>query len=440
VTSTALTDEGRVFGSRSLPRLLRGLDSDGTAVNLARHLTLWGPTPLPGRGFLDVLDASGVSGHGGAAFPVGAKWRAVHDGGARPVVVANCAEGEPASFKDATLMARSPHLVLDGAAAAASALRATRVVAYVPAWLAPVVRGAVKQRRLRQIDPVEVEVITSPDRFIAGQESAVVNALNGREAIPTFIGLTPVRVRGVNGRPTLVHNVETLAHVALVARFGAQWYRGVGSRQSPGSLLLSVTGRSRTPIVLEAPFGAAAAQVLELSVDTASQYAGALLGGYGGTWVSMATLLELELTEAAARGRGATLGPGVVALLPLSVCPLAEVAAVVRYMHAQSAGQCGPCVHGLAELDTTLQALAFDPGRSGRSVEEIHELCTLVDGRGACRHPDGVARFVRSAVSVFSAEVAAHRRNGACGRVRTPSVLPLGRSRPGSDDQPRRVR
>ena len=115
----------------------------------------------------------------------------------------------------------APHLVLDGLVLAASTLRAQQAIVYVPASSIPAVEAALAERRAHRLDPIAIEIAESPDTFISGQESAVVNALGGRRgAVPSFVGLTTIRERGVGGRPTLVQNVETLAHVALVARFG----------------------------------------------------------------------------------------------------------------------------------------------------------------------------------------------------------------------------
>jgi NADH:ubiquinone oxidoreductase subunit F (NADH-binding) len=318
--------------------------------------------------------------------------------------------------------------VLDGLALAAAALEASQAVMYVPGQLVREVESAVDARRHLGLDPVEVQVIAAPDRFIAGQESSVVNILNGRrEALPSFMGVEPIRVRGVNNRPTLVQNVETLAHVALIARFGPAWYRALGSEQSPGTMLVTVTGRWSTPLVMEAPLGIPLRDVLDLSPAEAENYLGALLGGYGGGWISMSTLMGLPLSEPAARQAHSSLGAGVIALLPRSVCPLAEMARVVRYMNEQAAGQCGPCVHGLAGLAEMTQALAFRPAAVAGGPRSILDVCDLIDGRGACRHPDGVTRFVRSALTVFGGEVAAHLGGRPCELVNAKAVLPCPR-------------
>ena len=299
-------------------------------------------------------------GHGGAWFPVAAKWRAVAGASRRrPVVVANGAEGEPASHKDALLLARAPHLVLDGLALAASTLRAQQAIVYVPASSIPTVEAAVAERRAQRLDPIAIELAESPDTFIAGQESAVVNALGGRRgAVPSFVGLTTIRERGVGGRPTLVQNVETLAHVALVARFGADWFRSIGTPQNPGTMLLTVS-RPGGPLVVEAALGSSLRAAAGIGEEDLARTRAFLLGGYGGAWVSPQVFGELPVPEKAARRAGATLGAGVIVPLPRDVCPLAEMADVVRYMEGQGAGQCGPCVHGLAELAETMDRLAY---------------------------------------------------------------------------------
>jgi NADH:ubiquinone oxidoreductase subunit F (NADH-binding) len=417
----------RTPDARALPRLLAGVDAVGGPVGIGDHLDQWGSLEVrrAGRNLVEHIEASGLTGRGGAWFPVATKWRSVAGAGRRPIVVANASESEPASSKDAVLAARTPHLVLDGAMAAAGALGASRVVVYTRPHLVAGVEAAAAQRARLGIDPVELDVVGAPEAFVAGQETAVVNALNGRGAKPMFVGLRSIRERGVAGRPTLVHNAETLAHVALVARFGAAWFRTLGTERAPGTMLLTVRGAPSGDSVLEAPLGAPVREVLGLSARAGDEYRGALLGGYGGAWVSMETLLNLPLTETSARERQTTLGPGVIILLPRTVCPLAETARVVRYMAGQNAGQCGPCVHGLAAIADAVEALAFAPKPLGHRIDPVIALTELVEGRGACRHPDGVARFVRSACRVFADEVTAHLRRGPCNLGGKSSVLPI---------------
>jgi NADH:ubiquinone oxidoreductase subunit F (NADH-binding) len=411
---------------RTATRLLHGLAGGGAPdPGLRTHLDRWGELhPQPHR-LIDELEASGLAGHGGAWFPVATKWRAVVGASRRrPVVVANGAEGEPASRKDALLLSHAPHLVLDGLALAATTLCAQQAIVYVPASSLPAIEAALAERRAHGLDPIAIELAESPDTFISGQESAAVNALGRRrEALPTFAGLATVRERGVGGRPTLVQNVETLAHVALVERFGAAWFREVGTPESPGTMLLTVNGQG-APMVVEAALGSSLRAAAGVGENALAHTRGFLLGGYGGAWVSPEVFGDLPASERAARRAGATLGAGVIVPLPRDVCPLAEMADVVRYMEGQGAGQCGPCVHGLNELAEAMERLAYG-GRGGPHPDRIREICTLVEGRGACRHPDGVVRFVRTGLGVFADEVASHQRRGPCPQTRAPRVLPV---------------
>jgi len=376
--------------------------------------------------FIDELDGSGLRGHGGGWFPVGVKWRSVRRAALRrPVVVANGAEGEPASAKDRLLVRQLPHLVLDGAVLAASSVGATEVIVYVPSSSVAGMKRAAEERLRRGLDPCGIDVVAAPDRFLAGQESAVVNTINGQpSARPSFVTLRTVRERGVNGRPTLVQNVESLAHVSLIARFGADWFRRVGTERSPGTALLTVTGRWPEPRIVEVPLGVRLGDILGLGPDATRSIAGVLLGGYGGGWVATDEAMAQPLTEEAARDVGSSIGAGVVALLPHDVCPLLEVSRVARYLEGEGAGQCGPCVNGLGVLADALELLATQPGRLRNGISAIPKLCGLVEGRGACRHPDGVARFVRTALRVFENHTSLHLQRGPCHST-APPFLPL---------------
>ncbi len=398
-------------------RLLSGVDSGGRAVGLVAHLERWGGLPdWPGSKFLDELERSGLRGQGGAWFPLATKWRSLRRTRMKgPVIVANGAEGEPASGKDRLLVHQVPHLVLDGAAVAARTLGASQVFVHVHAGAVDTMRRAIAERKHQGIDPVAVDVVVAPDRYLAGQESAVVSTITGqRPATPYFTRIRTVRDQGVGGRPTLVQNVESLAHVALVARFGAQWFRSVGTPDSPGTSLFTITGRWAEPQIVEVPLGMPMGTFLGLGVGDAQSVQGVLLGGYGGGWLSTAQALAMPMTEEEARRNGSSLGAGVLALLPAGVCPLVEVSRVASYMDGQKAGQCGPCIYGLDSISQGLELLAYQPRSLRGGLAGIVSVCDLMDGRGACGHPDGVARFVRTALRVFEDHAQLHLQRGPC--------------------------
>ncbi len=416
-----------VEGPTGTERLLVGVGASSTMMTLGDHLSQWGGLPdWRGSSFLDELERSGLRGQGGAWFPLAVKWRSLRPSRLRgPVIVANGAEGEPASGKDRMLVHLLPHLVLDGAAVAARTLGASQVYVHVHADAVSTMRRAIAERQQLGLDPVTPEVVVAPERYLAGQESAVVSTISGdRPATPYFAGIRSVRDQGVAGRPTLVQNVESLAHVALIARFGAAWFRSVGTPDSPGTSLLTVTGRWEEPRIVEAPLGMPLGHFLGIGPGDADQIQGVLLGGYGGGWLRTTQALAMPLTEEEARRNGSSLGAGVVALLPSSACSVAEVSRVVRYMDGQKAGQCGPCINGLDGLARSLELLAYQPGSLRGGLNSILTLCDLVEGRGACGHPDGVARFVRSALRVFADHAQLHLQRGPCHRD-TPPFLPV---------------
>jgi NADH:ubiquinone oxidoreductase subunit F (NADH-binding) len=392
-----------------LPRLFAGIRRDGLPLGIGAHHAVHGPLP-PARGLIDELTASGLRGRGGAGFPAGRKLAAVASARRRPVVVANGAEGEPVSFKDKLLLRRAPHLVLDGAALAAAAVGARDVFVAVDASAGEelgTVGAALDERRDRAL---RWHLAVVPAAFVTGEETALLAALEGRAAKPAFTPPRPFE-RGLRGAPTLVQNVETLAHLALVARHGADWFRAIGSPDEPGSALFTVSGAVGRPGVYEAAFGTPLRALVEKAGDVRGEPGAFLVGGFFGSWVDPVAARSVALLDAELRRVGAMLGAGAIVVLPATACGLDQSARVARYLADESAGQCGPCVHGLASLAGALETLAA--GR-GDSRPAAFRWLAQVRGRGACHHPDGAARFVESSLDVFAGEVDLHLR-GRCG-------------------------
>jgi NADH:ubiquinone oxidoreductase subunit F (NADH-binding) len=406
-----------------LPRLL---PRDGRrAQGWREHAARYDRIPYrnaAGRLIADV-EASGLTGRGGAAFPTHRKLAAVLQASVRkrvrPAVVANGAESEPASDKDATLLWLAPHLVLDGLQLAAEAVGAESAVLYTHADRAGDVGGRLREALAdRRDDRVPVSLAFAPPRFLAGQETALVSHLGEGPAIPTY-PVPRITERGLGGAPTLVQNAETLAHLALIARYGPRWFREVGIPNDPGSHLVTVRRADGHPRVLEVPSGVGIASLVG---ETASIGA-LLLGGYHGTWVPAAKAVRLRLDNESLRSVGATVGAGILAVLPGDRCGLVESARIVRYLALESAGQCGPCLNGLPRMSAALTALAR--GRAPRGTRaDLERWAGLVTGRGACHHPDGTARFVKSALRTFAAELERHER-GQCGASNATPFLPL---------------
>ncbi|MDP9883446.1 NADH:ubiquinone oxidoreductase subunit F (NADH-binding) [Sinomonas atrocyanea] len=353
---------------------------------------------------LTELESSGLAGRGGAGFPA---WRKLSSiSGRRPVVIANGAEGEPVSRKDAALLRWAPHLVLDGLLDAGEALGASQLFLYAPADSLAAVRDAVAERR----DARRVRLVEAPRTFISGEATAVVSALEGGPALPRD---TTQRLSssGYRGQPTLLHNIETLAHLALVARYGASWFRSTGTREDPGTRLVSLAGDVPAEAVLEVPGGATVREILQAGGVNPASTAAVLVGGFHGAWVPSSGF-DRPMTTAGLARYGGRPGAGVLLALAQGRCGLAAAAPIARYLADSSAQQCGPCMFGLPAMAAVVERIAGGE-RTPWLASEAERLAGLITGRGACRHPDGAAGFVRSTLSVFRDEVHAHL-GGSC--------------------------
>ena len=419
------TDDAPVVRAGRLPRLLPQRPGGGPA-SWAEHLARHGAPPSAGWDerrrdeLIAEVGRSGLTGRGGAGFPTARKLRAVAAGRDVPVVIANGTEGEPASAKDKVLLAREPHLVLDGAVLAAHLVGARQAFVVVHEAVREIVDAAAAERRRARCDRIRLKIRTGADRFVGGEASALVNWVGNGVPLPTA---TPPRVseHGLDGFPTLVQNVETLAHLALIGRYGAEWFRSLGTPEEPGSMLVTLAGAVHRPGVYEAEIGQPVQQVLALAGGAAAPLGGLLIGGYFGTWADPDTAGLLPFSAAGLSAVGASPGAGLVAALPADSCGLAESARVARYLADESAGQCGPCVFGLDAIAGALEDLAA--GRSFRP-DLLRRWTAQVDGRGACHHPDGAVRMIRSALRVFGAEIDRHARGWCAGR-RPAGVLPV---------------
>ena len=409
-------------------RLLAGPPPGGAPETLHAHVARLGELPLDvARGdLIPALEASGLLGRGGAGFPVGRKWRAMAErraggsGGSgrsgrsgRAVIVANGAEGEPASFKDRVLMASRPHLVVDGAILAAKAVGADEIVFYIGeehhAAVAAMTR-AVDERRDEIRRPASV--VTAPVGYVAGEATAAVNFINTGKALPTT---TPPRMseRGVGGRPTLVQNVESLAYAALIARFGEHWYRSAGRLMTRGTALVTVSGAVADQGVREIELGTTVGDIAAQAGSVEGGTRAVILGGYFGTWAPADEVWGLPLDPVVMTSIGLTFGCGIVGLLPTDACGVSATAGIMGFMARESAGQCGPCQYGLQALGEATTRVAYGRADAG-DLDRIDLLTAQTGGRGACHHPDGAVGLMASALNVFGDEFRHHAQTGRC--------------------------
>ena len=372
--------------------------------------------PLEKRADLEALlsriEQAGVHGRGGAHFPSAVKIRSAILAGAGGTVIANAAEGEPSAAKDAALWQTNPHLVLRGLAAVGALTQAKSLGVWVHEdsySTRSSMAGAFKERAAAEIDRLPLRAYLAPHRYVSGEASAIINAVQGGSAVPKFFP-TKSRAWGEGNAPVLVFNSETLAHIGLLAS-SLNW----APLESTLVTLLTLNGRYVREVSSDTTF----AELLEPS-DQAEHV---LLGGYGGQWVNWQDIAHSRVHEASLAGQGLSLGAGIVAPLPNSHCGLIETSRIVEWMASQSAQQCGPCIFGLQWLAEDIQALAAGGRKVIGALDRLNDRLPQLMKRGACSHPDGVVRMTNTALEVFASEISLHRKN-KCSASSTQPFFP----------------
>jgi NADH:ubiquinone oxidoreductase subunit F (NADH-binding) len=398
------------------PLLLRSIGGDGVGAGgddggggLGRHRRFWRELrPVQADQLVVATQRAKITGRGGADFPFWRKLQAALDAGRHRELVINGSESEPASAKDSTLLTAVPHLVLDGAQLIAEVLGVQVVHVMVPGSR-PVVIEAVRRAIAERTSGLRYEVHPTSGGFVGGQSRAALELISGRENLPVT-SWRPEAVSGLGGKPTLMSNAETIAHVAALHGVGQAGYAGLGTRVEPGSRLLSVAADGPGGVVLEVPHGAGLADVLRRCGYEPDQPV--LIGGYHGSWLSVEQVQQATISPSALAPFQARLGAGVVLPMLPGDCPVTFTAQIIGYLAQRQAKRCGPCLNGLPALATACERLA-QAGGGDATLARVRELCGLVTGRGACRHPDRTARLALSMLNTFPGEAAAHD-HGTC--------------------------
>jgi NADH:ubiquinone oxidoreductase subunit F (NADH-binding) len=374
------------------PRLLR---SQADREDRAAYEAAGGYQPgLGGGDLIDAVAVSGLRGRGGAAFPTALKLAAVASQLGEKVVVVNGEEGEPASVKDRWLLRSRPHLVIDGALRAAQAVGAGSVYFYVSDAAAAVslhaavaeLDAAAAELHVRQVEP----------SYVAGEETAAVNAINGRPAKPSEKPPRPFQ-EGVRRLPTLVSNAETIACLPAI---------GSGTADQVLSFLLTLGGAVPQPGLYEVPFGIPLGEATEVLGGLAGPARGYVMGGYFAGLLN-ARGHELPLDYDALRAEGSGLGCASVTVLGPDDCPVGVAALLLAYFGRENAGQCGSCFNGTAAMAGVATALAR--GEAGPAeIARLAHWGGFLPGRGACATLDGAAAVAATLLREFPAEVKAH--------------------------------
>ncbi len=369
---------------------------------------------------LDLIDASALTGRGGAGFPTGRKWRAVAEAdGAPKTIVCNADEGEPGCFKDRALMDHDPHALIEGMLAAAFATSATRGFIYLRYEYPETLR--VLERAL---DEARADGLIGPDAFgpgrgfdlwmrrgagayICGEETSLLNSLEGKHPFPRNRPPYPV-THGFENLPTVVNNVETLVSVPHILMHGAEWYRDLGLGEHAGTKVISLSGDIERPGNYEVPMGFPLATLLD-------EWAGGVSDGRRIQAVTMAGLsggflagddLEVTLDEPSIRSKGSFLGAGGIMVFDESRDMIEVAHAAMEFFAEESCGKCFPCRIGTHRLTERLHG--GGPTDLGAWVDEVHDLGQTMKETSACGLGQAAPLITESLLRYFPDRVAAH--------------------------------
>lgn len=377
------------------------------------------------------ISASGLRGRGGAAFPLATKWEAALAGSPPRYVVVNGAEDEPGSLKDRFLLATRPHLVVEGALCSAVALGAGRIVCYVNEEavqpLEAVAAALAEVEAAGVAGEIELSLVAAPAAYVAGEDSCALEFIEKGEAKPKPRAKPPYPAEhGIDGHPTVVSNVETLAHVALVARHGAGWFKEVGTRGYPGTLLVTLPASCARPGVFEVDGGTSLAEVLDRcgGGPAGVAFRGAQVGGPAAGWLKAAHF-DVLLDPEAMAVRGSMLGCAAVRLLPEDRCAVDAVAEVERFFATESCGKCPLCRGETQFFDRVLSGLRDGKGIKAAHLDKAMELAGMAAAGTDCALARFPAAPLRSARELFPEDFAAHLEGGDCGRTHYGSSMAI---------------
>jgi NADH-quinone oxidoreductase subunit F len=374
----------------------------------------------------EIVEASALRGRGGAGFLTGTKWKlmrkaAVAAGEGPRYLCVNGDEMEPGSFKDRLLMEALPHQLLEGAMIAAYAIGASEVIILVrDAYRAA---AAALNRAIVEIESagllgrnilgsgfaLKMRVHASAGRYIVGEETALIAAIEGDRPVPRVRPPYPAQ-SGLWGRPTTVNNVETLSNLPLIVQHGAEWFRGLSRTSEGGTKLYGVSGRVARPQLIEAPMGTTARELIDLcgGIRDGKKLRAFQPGGGATAFLEQAEL-DLPMDFDHMKKAGSSLGTGAVIVLDETFCPVAAIARHAKFYARESCGLCTPCRDGLPWVSKLLDQLEAGQG-TRETIELLHMHVELAgpSGRSFCDLMTGAMTPVKSGLARFGDIFAAH--------------------------------
>ncbi len=376
-SATHSTNDGPVLGLGTRDETLADYEARG-GLDVLRDVP-------PLERIVDELKASGLAGFGGAGFPTGLKWESVAKEGGTPYVVVNADEGEPGTIKDRYVMELRPHLLLEGTLIAMRALGAREGYIYLREEYATardrLERALDELRAAGLLEGLTLELVIGAGAYIAGEETAMLESMEGRRAMPRLKPPFPSQV-GYLGRPTLINNVETLAHVPAILRNGGAWWAGLGRDGSTGTRLWSISGAVARPGCYEAPTGLTTRELVEEYAGGFTDEVGAVVPGGAASGILPPSALDAPLTREGLREYGAGPGSAALQVFPASYSPLRLLAETMRFFAEESCQKCTPCRIGNRALHHVCEELAN--GDAAMSREKVDEWLLTMEKTSIC--------------------------------------------------------
>ncbi len=415
------------------PESLKAYQKAGGYAGLKRTLTEKSPDEV-----ITEIFAARLRGRGGAGFPVADKWRAARSAaGDRKIVVANLMAADPTSLGDRTLAEGNPHLILEGALIAAAAVGASEAILAVRRdWTLAIARlkQAVTDAEAAHLAgylmlgtdvSVQVSVREGSGAYVAGEETALIHALQGDRGMPLIRPPYPTET-GLWGVPTVVHNAETLAHVAWILGHGAAKFAKVGPEEAPGTKLVTIAGAVTTPGLAEVAMGTSLADIVKLAGGSTGTLKAVFVGGPGAGALAADELADTGYDYAALGALGAHIGSGSVLVTDATACMVATARFLLDYSAREACGKAVPCRIGTKRLVEALDRILAATPRPNDMVL-LRELSIKVADTALCRLESLAPRPMLTTLDRFPDEYRAHAERGVClaGSCRTDAVPPL---------------
>ena len=387
---TYSTNDGPALGLAQRDQTLADYERRG-GLELVRN-------PLSPERVVEELKASGITGYGGAGFPTGIKWEAVSRETGPRFVVVNADEGEPGTIKDRYVMELRPHLFIEGVLVAMQFAEATEGLIYLREEYATartrLVQGIEQFRAAGLLDGRSLGLVIGAGAYIAGEETAMLESMEGRRAMPRLRPPFPAQV-GYLGRPTLINNVETLAHLPAILQSGGEWWAGLGTRAAAGTRLWSISGAVARPGCYEAPNGVTTRELVDEYAGGFFGETGAIVPGGAASGILPPSAIDAPLTRDSLREYGAGVGSAALQVYPASYSPLRLLSETMRFFAEESCQKCTPCRIGNRALHHVAEEL--EHGRAPMTRGQVDEWLEAMALTSICGLGQGAPIPVRNA-------------------------------------------